>query len=147
MKDHIAVIGAGAWGTALAIQADRAGQSVMLWARDSARAALMAQSRANERLLPGVPLPPGITVTANATQALQDAALILLVVPAQALRPVLQSLPTLSAPVLICAKGVEAGSLMLPLEVLAEMEQQILVEAAAAVAAVALTAAAEVQVS
>ena len=125
MKDHIAVIGAGAWGTALAIQADRAGQSVMLWARDSARAALMAQSRANERLLPGVPLPRGITVTANATQALQDAALILLVVPAQALRPVLQSLPTLSAPVLICAKGVEAGSLMLPLEVLAEIHPGI----------------------
>ena len=125
MKDHIAVIGAGAWGTALAIQADRAGQSVMLWARDSARAALMAQSRANERLLPGVPLPPGITVTANATQALQDAALILLVVPAQALRPVLQSLPTLSAPVLSCAKGVEAGSLMLPLEVLAEIHPGI----------------------
>ena len=125
MKDHIAVIGAGAWGTALAIQADRAGQSVMLWARDSARAALMAQSRANERLLPGVPLPPGITVTANATQALQDAALILLVVPAQALRPVLQSLPTLSAPVLICAKGVEAGSLMLPLEELAEIHPGI----------------------
>jgi len=125
MKDHIAVIGAGAWGTALAIQADRAGQSVMLWARDAARAALMARSRANERLLPGVPLPPGITVTANATQALQDAALILLVVPAQALRPVLQSLPTLSAPVLICAKGVEAGSLMLPLEVLAEIHPGI----------------------
>jgi glycerol-3-phosphate dehydrogenase (NAD(P)+) len=125
MKDHIAVIGAGAWGTALAIQADRAGQSVMLWARDAARAALMAQSRANERLLPGVPLPPGITVTANATHALQDAALILLVVPAQALRPVLQSLPTLSAPVLICAKGVEAGSLMLPLEVLAEIHPGI----------------------
>ena len=125
MKDHIAIIGAGAWGTALAIQAHRAGQSVMLWARDSARAALMAQSRANERLLPGVPLPPGITVTANATQALQDAALILLVVPAQALRPVLQSLPTLSAPVLICAKGVEAGSLMLPLEVLAEIHPGI----------------------
>jgi len=125
MKDHIAVIGAGAWGTALAIQADRAGQSVMLWARDAARAALMAQSRANERLLPGVPLPRGITVTANATQALQDAALILLVVPAQALRPVMQSLPTLSAPVLICAKGVEAGSLMLPLEVLAEIHPGI----------------------
>jgi glycerol-3-phosphate dehydrogenase (NAD(P)+) len=97
----------------------------MLWARDAARAALMAQSRANERLLPGVPLPRGITVTANATQALQDAALILLVVPAQALRPVLQSLPTLSAPVLICAKGVEAGSLMLPLEVLAEIHPGI----------------------
>ena len=119
MKDHIAIMGAGAWGTALAIQAERAGQRAMLWARDPARAALIQQSRTNERLLPGVPLPVGITITADAGQALAGAALILLVVPAQALRPVLQSLPALPAPVLICAKGVEAGSLMLPLEILA----------------------------
>jgi glycerol-3-phosphate dehydrogenase (NAD(P)+) len=118
MKNHIAIIGAGAWGTALAIQAHRAGQSVMLWARDPARAALIQQSRANERLLPGVTLPDGISVTADAGQALDAAALILLVVPAQALRPVLHSLRALPAPVLICAKGVEAGSLMLPLEIL-----------------------------
>jgi glycerol-3-phosphate dehydrogenase (NAD(P)+) len=118
MKDHIAIIGAGAWGTALAIQAHRAGQRVMLWARDPARAALIQQSRANERLLPGVTLPEGISVTANAAQALDAAALILLVVPAQALRPVLHNLPALPAPVLICAKGVEAESLMLPLEIL-----------------------------
>ncbi|MCA3378807.1 MAG: NAD(P)-dependent glycerol-3-phosphate dehydrogenase [Roseomonas sp.] len=120
MKDHIAIMGAGAWGTALAIQAERAGQRAMLWARDPARAALIHQSRANERLLPGVSLPDGISVTADAGQALDGAALILLVVPAQSLRPVLQSLPPLPAPVLICAKGVEAGSLMLPLEILAE---------------------------
>ena len=120
MKDHIAILGAGAWGTALAIQAERAGQRVMLWARDPARAALINQSRANERLLPGVALPQGVSVTANAAQAMANAALILLVVPAQALRPVLQSLPALPAPVLLCAKGVEAGSLMLPLEILAE---------------------------
>ena len=119
MKDHIAIMGAGAWGTALAIQAERAGQRAMLWARDPARAALIQQSRTNERLLPGVALPAGITITADAAEALTGAALILLVVPAQALRPVLQSLPALSAPVLICAKGVEAGSLMLPLEILA----------------------------
>ena len=118
MKDHIAIIGAGAWGTALAIQAHRAGQSVMLWARDPARAALIQQSRANERLLPGVTLPEGISVTADAGQALDAAALILLVVPAQALRPVLHNLPKLPAPALICAKGVEAESLMLPLEIL-----------------------------
>jgi glycerol-3-phosphate dehydrogenase (NAD(P)+) len=92
MKDHIAIVGAGAWGTALAIQAHRAGQSVMLWARDPVRAALIQQSRANERLLPGVTLPDGISVTADAGQALDAAALILLVVPAQALRPVLHSL-------------------------------------------------------
>ena len=119
MKDHIAILGAGAWGTALAMQAERAGQRAMLWARDPARAALIQQSRANERLLPGVALPAGITITADAAEALTSAALILLVVPAQALRPVLQSLPALPAPVLICAKGVEAGSLMLPLEILA----------------------------
>ena len=119
MKDHIAIMGAGAWGTALAIQAERAGQRAMLWARDPARAALIQQSRTNERLLPGVALPAGITITADAAEALTGAALILLVVPAQALRPVLQTLPALPAPVLICAKGVEAGSLMLPLEILA----------------------------
>ena len=120
MKGHIAIMGAGAWGTALAIQAERAGQRAMLWARDPARAALIQQSRRNERLLPGVALPEGISVTADASQALEGAALILLVVPAQALRPVLQSLPALPAPVLICAKGVEAGSLLLPLEILAQ---------------------------
>ena len=120
MKDHIAIIGAGAWGTALAIQAHRAGQRAMLWARDPARAALIEHSRTNERLLPGITLPEGISVTADAGQALEGAALILLVVPAQALRPVLQSLPPLPAPVLICAKGVEAGSLLLPLEILAD---------------------------
>jgi glycerol-3-phosphate dehydrogenase (NAD(P)+) len=120
MKDHVAIIGAGAWGTALAIQAHRAGQRAVLWARDPARAALIQQSRANERLLPGVILPDGISITADAGQALEGAALILLVVPAQALRAVLQSLPALPAPVLICAKGVEAGSLMLPLEILAD---------------------------
>jgi glycerol-3-phosphate dehydrogenase (NAD(P)+) len=120
MKNHIAIIGAGAWGTALAIQAHRGGQGVMLWARDPARAALIQQSRANERLLPGVTLPEGIAVTADAAKALAGAALILLVVPVQALRAVLHSLPTLPAPVLICAKGVEADSLMLPLEILAQ---------------------------
>ncbi|MCA3339182.1 MAG: NAD(P)-dependent glycerol-3-phosphate dehydrogenase [Roseomonas sp.] len=125
MKDHIAIIGAGAWGTALAIQALRGGQRAVLWARDPARAALIEQSRANERLLPGVALPDGISITADAGQALAGAALILLVVPAQALRPVLQSLPALPAPVLICAKGVEAGSLMLPLEILADMHPGI----------------------
>jgi glycerol-3-phosphate dehydrogenase (NAD(P)+) len=120
VKNHIAIMGAGAWGTALAIQADRAGQRAALWARDPARAALIQQSRANERLLPGVALAEGINVTADTSQALAGAALILLVVPAQALRPVLQSLPALPAPVLICAKGVEAGSLLLPLEILAQ---------------------------
>lgn len=119
MKDHIAIIGAGAWGTALAIQAHRAGQQVILWARDPARAAALQESRLNERLLPGISLPAGITVTADLNACLAGAALVLLVVPAQALRAVAQNISGPTAPMLICAKGVESGSLMLPLEILA----------------------------
>ena len=55
----VAVIGAGAWGTALAIQAARAGNGVTLWARDPARAAAIAASRENPRL-PGVRLPEAV---------------------------------------------------------------------------------------
>ncbi len=60
----VAVIGAGAWGTALAIQAARAGNRVMLWARDPARAAMLAERRENPRL-PGMRLPGAIEVTAS----------------------------------------------------------------------------------
>ncbi len=60
------MIGAGAWGTALAIQAARAGNSVMLWARDPARAAVLAETRENPRL-PGMKLPDAVEVTATLT--------------------------------------------------------------------------------
>jgi glycerol-3-phosphate dehydrogenase (NAD(P)+) len=114
---RVAVLGAGAWGTALAIQAHRAGREVTLWARDAGRAAAMAAARANERYLPGAALPEGLRITADAAEALAGAALVLAVVPAQGLGPVLAGLPRLVAPLLVCAKGVEAGTLRLPLEV------------------------------
>ena len=113
----IAVIGAGAWGTALAIQAARAGRSVTLWAREAANAAAIEQSRLNPRL-PGQRLPGTIRVT-NHLPA--DAAAILLAVPMQHLRGVANRLPPTHAPLVVCAKGVEAGTLRLPLEVLAEI--------------------------
>lgn len=116
---RIAVLGAGAWGTALAIQAARAGREVTLWARDPARAAEIAASRENARYLPGAALPAAVRVTADAAAALEGAALALLVIPAQALARVLAELPAMDGPVLVCAKGVEAGSLRLPLEVVA----------------------------
>lgn len=115
---RIAILGAGAWGTALAIQAARAGREVALWARDAARAAGIAAARENTRYLPGVALPEALTVTADAAAALRGAALALLVVPAQALRAVVAGLPAAEVPVLLCCKGVEADSLRLPLEVL-----------------------------
>jgi glycerol-3-phosphate dehydrogenase (NAD(P)+) len=112
----VAVVGAGAWGTALALQAQRAGRRVVLWARDPARAAALAGARENPRL-PGVALPAGIAVTA----ALPRADLVLLAVPMQHLRAVASALPE-GGPLVCCAKGIEAGSLALPLEVLAEAQ-------------------------
>src|SRR5690242_694898 len=75
----VAVIGAGAWGTALAIQAARAGNGVALWARDAQRAGVIAASRDNPRL-PGVRLPEPIAVS----DAMPDGAdIVLLAVPTQ----------------------------------------------------------------
>jgi glycerol-3-phosphate dehydrogenase (NAD(P)+) len=116
----VAILGAGAWGTALALQAARAGREVALWARDAARAAEIAAARENARYLPGAALPAAMLVTADAAAALDGAALVLCVVPVQALGGVLASLPASDAPMLVCAKGVEATTLRLPLEVVAE---------------------------
>ncbi|HWX46753.1 MAG TPA: NAD(P)H-dependent glycerol-3-phosphate dehydrogenase [Roseomonas sp.] len=116
--ERIAVIGAGAWGTALAIQAARAGGEVRLWARDGARAAAMQAARENAAHLPGHRLPEGVTVTADAAAALEGAGLALLVVPAQHMAAVLERLPALP-PSLVAAKGVTREGLRLPLETLA----------------------------
>lgn len=115
--NRVAVLGAGAWGTALALQAQRAGAEVALWARDAARAAALATARENARYLPGIALPAALRITADAAEALHGATLALLVVPAQHLRAVLAALPRPLPPLLVCAKGVEQGSLKLPLEV------------------------------
>jgi glycerol-3-phosphate dehydrogenase (NAD(P)+) len=119
---RIAVLGAGAWGTALAIQAARAGHEVGLWARDPARAAALAATRENTSYLPGATLPSAIAPSADAAAALAGAAIVLVVVPVQFLRPVLTDLrPALEAggaPLIVCSKGVERGTRLLPLEIL-----------------------------
>ncbi|HEV7268949.1 MAG TPA: NAD(P)H-dependent glycerol-3-phosphate dehydrogenase [Falsiroseomonas sp.] len=120
-RRRMAVLGAGAWGTALAIQAARAGNAVGLWARNPHRAAAMAQSRDNAAYLPGMRLSPAIEVTTDAAAALADALVVLVAVPAQFLRPVLTALPDTGAPLVVCAKGVERGSLRFPLEVIEEL--------------------------
>ena len=113
----VAVLGAGAWGTALAVQASRAGCAVTLVPRDKARAAEIARSRVNPRL-PGVALPGGVAV---ADTLPGDAEAILLVPPLQHLREVVARLPPGGAPLVVCAKGIEAGTLRLPLEIVAEL--------------------------
>jgi glycerol-3-phosphate dehydrogenase (NAD(P)+) len=110
---RVAIIGAGAWGAALAIQAARAGNAVTLWARDPVAAAAIEQSRECHRL-PGHRLPDGVRVTADLPQS-ADA--MLLAVPMQHLRAVVARLPQAGPPLVVCAKGVETGTLRLPLEV------------------------------
>ncbi len=114
---ELTVIGAGAWGTALAVQAARAGNSVRLWARNPSRAARLAAERENPRL-PGIRLPEVIGVIDDLSQA---ADICLLAVPMQHLRAVLSRLPRTVEPLVACVKGVETGSLRLPLEVIAEV--------------------------
>lgn len=114
---EVTVIGAGAWGTALAIQAHRAGSHVRLWARDPAGAAQIATSRHNPRL-PAASLPPEIAITANLASL---AGLTFLAVPMQHLRGVLTRLPRMATPLVACAKGLETGTLHLPLELIAEL--------------------------
>jgi glycerol-3-phosphate dehydrogenase (NAD(P)+) len=120
-KRRIAVLGAGAWGTALAVQAARAGNAVGLWARNADRAAAMAAKRENATYLPGVALSPQIEVTADPAAALADALFVLVCVPMQFLRPVLSALPDTGAPLIACAKGVERGTLRFPMEVIADV--------------------------
>jgi glycerol-3-phosphate dehydrogenase (NAD(P)+) len=117
----VAVIGAGAWGTALASVAVRAGRDVTLCARDAAAAAATRASRENPRL-PGVQLDTRIAVTADLALA-GRAQVILLVVPAQNLRAAATALaPHLRAktPVIACAKGIERGTHHFMTEVIAQ---------------------------
>ena len=115
--NKLAVIGAGAWGTALAVQGDRAECAVTLVARDAATAGAIAAGRHNPRL-PGVALPPAMEV-ADAIPS--DAALLVWAVPMQQIRASLTRPRPVGVPILICAKGVEVGTHRLPLEVLADV--------------------------
>jgi len=117
----MAVIGAGAWGTALADVAARAGRSVTLYARDAAHAARIASMRENPRL-PGVTLAADIAVTGDLALA-SAADVILVAVPAQHLRAAVNALGPLlhkTTPVIACAKGIEHGTHKFMTEIIAE---------------------------
>jgi glycerol-3-phosphate dehydrogenase (NAD(P)+) len=106
----VGVMGAGAWGTALAIAAARAGHPrVILWARDPDHAAELAATRRNERRLPGAPLPGAVEVTADPA-ALRAADPLLLAVPAQAVREACAGLRGHAGRVVVCAKGLERAT-------------------------------------
>ncbi|HEY1562376.1 MAG TPA: NAD(P)H-dependent glycerol-3-phosphate dehydrogenase [Caulobacteraceae bacterium] len=119
---RIGVLGGGAWGTALAEVCARAGLEPVIWAREAEVVEAIVRTRTNPLFLPGVTLDATISATAEARDLL-SADVILAATPAQHLRAILASLaPDLRAgtPVMLCAKGVEAGTLKLMSEVLAE---------------------------
>ncbi|RJF87716.1 NAD(P)-dependent glycerol-3-phosphate dehydrogenase [Oleomonas cavernae] len=118
---RIAIIGAGAWGTALALAALRAGRQVVLWAREAAVLESVARDRTNP-FMAGITLPPAVAVTGALEQALAGADLVLLTTPSQHLRAMAGQCEGLLAPgvpVVICAKGVEAETGLLMSEVVA----------------------------
>lgn len=117
---RIAVIGGGAWGTALACVAAEAGREVLLWAREPDVVAGINGARENAMFLSGVPLPRGIAATEELARVRESEA-VLLVAPAQHVRETLSALrPHLGSgvPVVVCAKGIEAGTGLLLPEVL-----------------------------
>jgi glycerol-3-phosphate dehydrogenase (NAD(P)+) len=119
--DNIAVLGAGAWGTALALAAHAAGAKTMLWVREDDVLASIRSGGAN-RFLPGVTLPRDLAVTGDLAEAAQADAL-LLVVPAQVLHGFADGLKAHlrpGTPLVICAKGIEKNTGKLVTEVLAE---------------------------
>lgn len=116
---HLGIVGGGAWGTALACLARRAGNRVSLWSRDPAISRAIAQDRANPVYLPGQTLDPGIEA-APALGALSSCDVILLAAPAQAIRLLMGTLPGRS-PVVICAKGIERESGLLMPEVIGQV--------------------------
>jgi len=118
---RIAVVGAGAWGTALANCAARAGRDVTLWARDAAMVAQLTATRENPRL-PGIRLDERIAATGAIVDVAQADA-VLLAVPAQDSRTAATALaPHVrpGAPIIACAKGIERGTHRFMTEIIAE---------------------------
>ena len=108
----IAVIGGGAWGTALAAKVQRAGAEVLLWAREPEVVQAINNAQENTPFLPGVALDPAIRATGDLAEA-AEAEAVLLVVPAQFLRSVAEALAAhlpASTPIVLATKGIECGT-------------------------------------
>jgi glycerol-3-phosphate dehydrogenase (NAD(P)+) len=120
----IAVIGAGSWGTALAMQFARAGRPTVLWGRAEDEPEKLARDRTNERYLPGAEFPEALRVESDLARAVATANDILVVVPSSALRSVLTSLRPLLSPgarVAWATKGFELSTGKLPHQVAREV--------------------------
>lgn len=116
----LAVLGAGSWGTALAIQFARAGHPTRLWSRDPAQQVAMAKSRRNSRYLPDAPFPENLSVVRSFDEALDGVSEILIAVPSHALRSLLKEIaPLLTTDTRLAwaTKGFELETGLLPHQV------------------------------
>ena len=112
----VGIIGGGAWGTALAQVAASGGDETMIWALEPEVVAAINQTHENAIFLKGLSLDPAIRATGDLSD-LGDCAVLLVVTPAQHLRFVLGRLPAAGRPLVLCAKGIEAGTGLLMHEV------------------------------
>ncbi len=118
---RISIIGAGAWGTALALVAARR-HDVTLCVRHAEQAALLARSRENARYLPGFALPANLSVTSDLAEASRDAELIVIATPVAGLRSTAEALKALGPrQILWLCKGLEADTQLLPHQVIAQV--------------------------
>ncbi|MEK7876616.1 MAG: NAD(P)H-dependent glycerol-3-phosphate dehydrogenase [Pseudomonadota bacterium] len=116
----LAVLGAGAWGTAISISLARR-HSLVLWARDAQQAGEIAATRTNQRYLPGFSIPEAIAVTAELAAALEACDVILVATTTAGLRPTLRRLAAAgnTAPLVWLCKGFETDSAQLPHQIAA----------------------------
>jgi glycerol-3-phosphate dehydrogenase (NAD(P)+) len=121
---HVAVVGAGAWGTALGKLLAEQGRRVLLWTWQAEHAAAMARDRENRQFFSGFPFPPELSPTHDLQEALEDAELVVLVVPSHALRETLvqaRGLLRADAVLVSASKGIENDTLMLMSEVIEDV--------------------------
>jgi glycerol-3-phosphate dehydrogenase (NAD(P)+) len=121
---RVAVIGAGSWGTALALVLARKGCETRLWAHNASRVDGLAKDRENATYLPGFRLPDSLEPTADLTFALDGAEMVVVVTPSHTVRDVMGRaagyLPR-EAPIVSASKGIEQGTLMMMSEVLEDV--------------------------
>jgi len=113
MGAKVTVLGAGSWGTALAVHLARIGHDVRLWARDAGFAATLSEARENSVYLPGVPFPPSVTPSGDLAEACAGSEMLVFVCPSSGVRPLAESLRTVlhHQPIVVsAAKGVEQGT-------------------------------------
>jgi glycerol-3-phosphate dehydrogenase (NAD(P)+) len=119
----VSILGAGSWGTALAIHLARSGHSVVLWSRDAEVATTIARERRHPRRLPDIPIPEGVGTTSELARAFEYSETIVLAIPCAAFREVLGASPAPDSKPLrfvSTAKGIEPDTLKRMSEIVLE---------------------------